>query len=114
MPSGNTNIMKEFRNTFNDIKENFNSPFRIKSDYESIDKFTSNCEGKYGIEQQIDSQNDELLKCEKFVNDLSLVLRTNQLKDDSEYIEYIQEVNSYISEYKEAINNLSQLLDYAG
>ena len=59
MPSGNTNIMKEFRNTFNDIKENFNSPFRIKSDYESIDKFTSNCEGKYGIEQQIDSQNDE-------------------------------------------------------
>lgn len=107
MPSGNTNIMKEFRNTFNDIKETFNS-------YESIDKFTSNCEGKYGIEQQMDSQNDELLKCEKFVNDLSLVLRTNQLKDDSEYIKYIQEVNFYISEYKEVINKLSQLLDYAG
>ncbi len=114
MPSGNTNIMKEFRNSFNDIKENFNSPFRIKSDYESIEKFTSNCEGKYEIEQQIDSQNDSLLECEKFVNDLSLVLRTNQLKDDSEYIEYIQEVNFYINEYEEAINKLSQLLDYAG
>ena len=37
MPSGNTNIMKQFRQDFNNIKEDFNSPFRVKSDDREFD-----------------------------------------------------------------------------
>jgi hypothetical protein len=110
----NINILKEYNSAFNDIKENFDSSFRVKADDESINKFTSNCEGKYGIETEIESQKDELSKCKKFIYDLTLVLRVLQLKDESKYKEYIQEVEFYISEYNESINKLSLLLDYAG
>ncbi len=53
MPSGNTNIKKQFRQDFNNIKEDFYSPFRVKSDDASINEFVGNCEGKYGITQEI-------------------------------------------------------------
>ena len=96
MPSGNTNIMKQFRQNFNNIKEDFNSPFRVKSDDASINEFAGNCEGRYGITQEIQTQEESKLTCEDFVHDLELVLSTNKLKDESAYKEYIETVNSYI------------------
>lgn len=112
MPSGNTNIMKKYKNCYIEIHKNFLSTIRIKSDKDSIEKFTQNCEGGYGIEQEIDSQKNELKKCKSFVNELTLVLGTNQLVEDSEYREYIQEVESYIPEYQATIDELSRLLPY--
>lgn len=113
MPSGNTNIMKKYRKDFNCIEETFYSPFRVQSDEESVNSFIKNCEGRYGIEQELETQGQALSICEKFVYDLELVLSANKLKDESEYREYIKIVNSYIDEYGNAIAKLKQFLPFA-
>lgn len=110
MPSGNTNIMKEYKEIYREIDCSYRTRFPKLDNYDS---FLNNCEGLYELEVKKDEIAKEIETCTRFVEDLELVLRTNQLKDGSVYSQYIINVNKYKDEYEEIYRRILADIQYA-
>ena len=77
MPSGNTNIMKEYKERFESLKE-----FRYETCKQDFDKYLNKCNDILYLDDYWDWIKDEISKCENYIHDLKIVLKVNQLKDE--------------------------------
>ena len=105
MPSGNTNILKAYIKKFNEIQGFYDNEF-----ISDFDEYMN--EGDIvSLECYYNSIKIEIKKNKKFVKELSLILKTNQQKNEGKYKEYIDNANKYLGDYKDQKSKIKSHID---